>query len=336
MKIMKKLIACLLVVAPIGITTAQIEVSGGPINNPSPNVIDGVYIQQHIPTKKMIPYEHVREADVIWSSRVWRAIDLREKINLPMYYPLDDLGSGTWVKNATRWSLWTVIRTHILNADLTVYDPENELCLACEPDGDQFKYPVVPAPGKNYYTDEDFRTSVFRMMGTLAPQNLTPLTGVDGEDSIVYYDDGSFEVVLPPRDTIWFTSADIIQYRIKEDWFFDKERSVMDVRILGLCPVVYKKDENGNISGLRELFWLYFPQCRFVFNNYFVYNTKNDAQWFSFDDLFWKRQFSSTIYKESNVYDRKVEAYKAGIDALYESQRITESIRIIEHDVWDL
>ena len=333
---MKKLIACLLIAAPFGWTTAQIEVSGGPINNPSPNVIDGVYIQQHIPTKKMIPYEHVREADVIWSNRVWRAIDLREKINLPLYYPLDDLGSGTWVKNATRWSLWTVIRTHILNADLTVYDPENSLCLACEPDGDQFKYPVVPAPGKNYYTDEDFRTSVFRMMGTLAAQNLTPLKGMDSEDSIVYYDDGSFEVIYPPRDTIWFSSADIIQYRVKEDWFFDKERSVMDVRILGLCPVVYKKDDNGNISGMRELFWLYFPQCRFVFNNYFVYNTKNDAQWFSFDDLFWKRQFSSTIYKESNVYDRKVESYKAGIDALYESQRITESIRMIEHDVWDL
>jgi gliding motility associated protien GldN len=92
---------------------------------------------------------------------------------------------------------------------------------------------------------------------------------------------------------------------VKEDWFFDKERSVMDVRILGLCPVVYQKDENGTISGMRELFWLYFPQCRFVFNNYFVYNTHNDAQWFSFDDLFWKRQFSSTIYKESNVYDRE-------------------------------
>lgn len=336
MKIMKKLIAGLLIVAPLGMTTAQIEVSGGPINNPSPNVIDGVYIQQHIPTKKMIPYEHVREADVIWSNRVWRAIDLREKINLPMYYPLDDFsGSGAWVKNASRWSLWTVIRTHVLNADLTVYDPENPLAFGTF-DGDQFKYPVAPAAGKNYYTDEDFRTEVFRMLGTLGPQSLTPLTDQYGEDSVVYYDDGSFEVVYPARDTIWYKSSDIVQYRVKEDWFFDKERSVMDVRILGLCPVVYQKDENGTISGMKELFWLYFPQCRFVFNNYFVYNTHNDAQWFSFDDLFWKRQFSSTIYKESNVYDRKVESYKAGIDALHESQRITESMRLIEHDVWDL
>jgi gliding motility associated protien GldN len=332
---MKKLIASGVTLLLTGFMFSQVDINGGPINNPSPNVIDGVYIQQHIPTKKMIPYEHVREADVIWSNRVWRAIDLREKINLPLYFPLDDFsGDGVWIKNGTRWSLWTVIRQHVLNGDLTVYDPENPLSLGTF-DGDQFKYPVVPAPGKNYYTDSIFRSELFRFIGTLGEQILTPLSNEYGEDSVVYYPDGSFEVVYPPRDSIWLKSSDIVQYRVKEDWFFDKERSVMDVRILGLCPVIYQKEETGAISGMRELFWLYFPQCRFVFNNYFVYNTHNDAQWFSFDDLFWKRQFNSTIYKESNVYDRKIETFKAGVDALYESQRITENMRMIEHDVWD-
>ena len=82
------------------------------------------------------------------------------------------------------------------------------------------------------------------------------------------------------------------------------------------------------------MFWLYFPHCRFVFNNYFVYNAKNDAQWMSFDDLFWKRRFSAVAYKESNTYDRDIETYRSGVDALYESERIKTEIRNIEHDVW--
>ena len=70
----------------------------GPIASPAPGVLDGVYVQEHIPTKKVIPYEHVREADVTWSKRVWSVIDLREKFNHPLYYPLDDIEDGKWKK----------------------------------------------------------------------------------------------------------------------------------------------------------------------------------------------------------------------------------------------
>ena len=103
--------------------------------------------------------------------------------------------------------------------------------------------------------------------------------------------------------------------------------------------VVYdaERDSKGDITtikGKKILFWLYFPHCRFVFVNYNVYNPKNDAQWISFDDLFQKRQFNSTIYKQSNTFDRTIDTYKSGIDALYESQKITEEFRNFEHDLW--
>ena len=101
------------------------------------------------------------------------------------------------------------------------------------------------------------------------------------------------------------TTKDIVQYKIKEDWFFDKQRSVLDVRIIGIAPVVYFiNPEKQEIESLKTLFWLYFPECRYVFQNFFVYNPDNDAQRMSFDDLFRKREFSSYIYKESNVFDR--------------------------------
>lgn len=331
---MKRLLICASVVLT-AFAYGQPDINGGPVNVPYEGIVDGVYISEHIPTKRMIPYEFVREADVTWSKRVWRVIDMREKINHTIYLPFDEYDSeGNWVRNSSRWSLWTVMKNHILNGELKMFSPYNPYQFSLL-DGDQFKYPVIPQPGMNYYSDSTFRNVAFSYLGRLGAQSTKPLPSlVDGTDSVKYLPDGTPEFVYPARDTFWVMSKDIVQFRLKEDWFFDKERSVLDVRILGICPVIYNKDDNGQILGMRELFWLYFPHCRYIFNNYFVYNEHNDAQWMSFDDLFWKRRFSSTIYKESNVFDRSVESYRTGMDALLESEKITEEIRNFEHDVW--
>jgi gliding motility associated protien GldN len=278
--------------------------------------------------------ETVREADAVWSKRVWQFIDLREKINHPLYFPIDNYDSqSNWVKNSERWSLWTILKTHILNGDLKVFMTENPYDYTIK-DGDQLKYPLEPAPGKNFYTDSIFNKKIFPYFGRLEKESITPLPSlIDGTDSFIMVNN-IITYVYPEREKTWLTSQDVIQYHLKEDWFFDKERSVMDVRIIAIAPVVYSKDLDGQITGTEELFWLYFPHCRYVLNNYYAFNEHNDAQWMSYDDLFWKRKFSSVIYKESNVFDRKIETYKNGLDALLEADKIKEEIRTIEHDVW--
>jgi gliding motility associated protien GldN len=331
---------------------AQPEVNGGPINVPSNGVIDGVFIQEHIPTKKMVPLETVREADVIWSRQIFQSIDLREKINHPLYYPFDEINNDEWVRNSSRWSLWTIIRNSIVEGDnLTVYDNENPNALG-KFDGDQFKYPIISSViGGNYKNDSILKKNINRVLGFESE----PKTDENGNfialTSIVDPESDSLDIngnpVYPPRDMVWITSRDVVAYQLKENWFFDKERSVMDVRIIGIAPVVYFNEKGkpivtdpatGSLSDKiytqRPLFWLYYPQLRYIINNYFVYNDENDAQWMSFDDLFLKRRFNSTIIKESNNYDRNIESYRNGIDALMESEKIKEEIRNIEHDVW--
>lgn len=259
---MRSLIYSLLAVAILGSTdaSAQIEeINGGPVNVPTEGIIDGVFIQEHIPTKRMIPYEYVREADAIWSRRVFEYIDLREKINHQMYYPLDEItNQGVWVRNASRWSLWTVIRQHVMNGDLRVFSPYNPNNKFGDWDGYQLKYPVDPEPGLNFNTDSAYREEMVYFLGYLGPASDIPLTDEYGDPQVRTTPDGFPEYVYPPRDTIWYTSKDVVQYRIKEDWFFDKERSVLDVRILAMAPVVYdmEEDANGNksISGMKELF----------------------------------------------------------------------------------
>ena len=225
-----------------------------------------------------------------------------------------------------------------MTGDLTIYSPTHPDWIDWA-DGDLFKYPYTAdkygsSPNGTYLTDSLFRENVkgqgFLGLEEVGIPEARMSIEYPGEDSV----NANGDVEYFPFPFKWIESGDVIQYRLKEDWFFDKERSVMDVRILGIAPVVYARDPAGTITGTKELFWLYFPECRYVFQNFFVQSRQNDSQRMSFDDLFWKRMFHSYIDKESNIYDRSLDSYRSGINALLESEKIKNKIFIFEHDLW--
>src|SRR5688572_22802421 len=49
--------------------------------------LDDVVRRTMIFENRVLPYEPLREADIPWEKRMWRIIDVREKINLPFIYP---------------------------------------------------------------------------------------------------------------------------------------------------------------------------------------------------------------------------------------------------------
>ena len=83
---MKNLQFCFLFVFQFTLASVFSQLPGSGISLES-NVLDGVYIQEHIPTKRVVSYPHLREADVMWAKRVWRTIDLKEKMNHKLYFP---------------------------------------------------------------------------------------------------------------------------------------------------------------------------------------------------------------------------------------------------------
>ncbi len=322
------------------------------------------------------------------------------------YKPRDasEVDDASWYKDQKHWSLWTVIMRHIILGELTVYEVSSELNPLME-DGYSLKYPVERRTKNDYFDVAYYRKKVNSLFaaGGQGPK-LTIYRSIS-EDTIPiqktaqtfkqYFDslasDPDYEELvkgykyedverwwnatgengLVRKDPMarFIGSNNIVAYNIKEDWFFDKERSMLDRRIISIAPVArftYDDDsttllpERGkllcyNDMGVplyfdetsnsfeefkgkveeRELFWLYFPELRNVIVNYYVYNDQSDAQWMSFDDLFWKRKFLATIYKVSDKFDREIEDYKYGVDALYEAERIKDDIRKWEHDVWN-
>lgn len=155
----------------------------------------------------------------------------------------------------------------------------------------------------------------------------------DSADVEEYDANGNAFMVKKPGivDSTWifenFTSLEL-----KEDWFFDKQKSVLEVRILSMGFNVLKPKKED--LGEYPIFYTYFPACRPFFAKHEVYNWKNDAERRTYEDIFWKRQFSSRAIKETNVYDRSIENYSKGIDALLESDRIKNDIFKWEHDLW--
>jgi len=253
---------------------------------------DGVFDEIHLQEKKPIPYYPVREADVIWKKRIWRIMDLRQKMNHPFYYP--ETPQKGW-KN-----FMTVIMDAIREGTITAYDPAKD---------DQFLVPLTYQEIEKKFTRTD----------------TVPIVDPNNPQRILRY-----EVV---KDD--FDATEVQRIKLKEDWFFDKQRSVMDVRVLGICPVRNLYDDDGNYFGLEEMFWIYYPEARPVFAQSIVFNRSNSAEERTYDELFWKRMFGSYVYKEENVYNREITDYASGMDALLEAERIKNELFKFEHELWE-
>lgn len=190
---------------------------------------DGAYEMDDLHNRVPVPYQFIHESDVLYAKRIWREIDMREKINHPLYYPIQPTNR--------RYSLMSVIMIGVQEGGITPFSPES----------DDFKVPMTKETVQNIIRREE------------TTKTYDPFTGEE-------------------RDTVIVTEFDpstVTRYRLKEDWIFDKNRSVLDVRIIGILPLMVEFEPDGiTEKGTRPLFWISFAQLRPYLVRYEYFNRK--------------------------------------------------------------
>ncbi len=249
-----------------------------------------------------LPYGYTDERDVLWSRTVWEIIDLDERVNFPLYYPIDTNNIG-----AERRSLYDVLVKNIKNGNIEdVYSD-------------------------SYFTE---KRTLKDIEASLVYSDTTDV-GIDQ-----YNAEGRVDEEYIRKFSL--DAGDVEEWRIRGIWYLDKRQGELKYRLLGLCPVANearsKAFPDDNIDSKVELFWVWFPAAREVLHKAKAFNRRNTSQPISFDHLLNSRRFSGIVYKEDNVQgDRAVNEYinDNALMQLLESDRIKEQIRNIEIDLWN-
>ena len=249
-----------------------------------------------------LEYGYVDDRDILWSKTVWETIDLDERVNFPLYYPVDTIDIS-----ADRRSLYDVFMKNIKNGKLT-----------------------------DVYVDSYFseKRNFSDLAATLQKVDTTDL----GYEQINAGEQLSMEYVNRRE----LTAADIEEYHIKGMWYFDKRLGELKYRLLGIAPVApdvnFIDDDSMDPADAKvELFWVWYPGARQVLHDAKVFNQRNSAQPLSFDMMLNARRFNGVIYREDNVHgDRVINDYISdnSLFQLLESKRIKEVIRDREQDMW--
>lgn len=249
-----------------------------------------------------LPYGYTDERDVLWSKTTWEIIDLDERVNFPLYYPIDTNNIG-----ADRRSLYDVLVKNIKNGKIeSVY-------------------------ADSYFTE---KRTLQDIEASLVYSDTTDL-GIEQ-----YNAEGTVDPQYVRRFSL--DAGDIEEWHIRGYWYLDKRQGELKYRMLGICPVANearsKAFPEDGIDSKVELFWVWFPGAREVLHETKAFNRKNTSQPISYDHLLNSRRFNAVIYKEDNVQgDRDVKDYinDNALMQLLESERIKEQIRNIEIDLWN-
>lgn len=249
-----------------------------------------------------LPYGYVDDRDILWSKTVWEVIDLDERINFPLYYPIDTIDIGP-----DRRSLYDVLIKNIKNGNL-----------------------------QDIYVDSYFTEK--RKFSDLE----ATLQKVDTTDFGYEQYNAGEQISPEYINRRNLTAADLEEYLIKGIWYFDKRQGELKYRLLGIAPVApdvnFIDDESMDLAEAKvPLFWVWYPSARQILHEAKVFNQRNSAQPISFDMLLNARRFNATIYKEDNIHgDREIKDYISdnALFQLLESKRIKEVIRDREQDMW--
>lgn len=241
------------------------EISITPLNDIVPKRI--------LKERMVLPYDPIREADLFWEKRLWRVIDVREKINRSFTYPQEPF--------------FEILKNGIDNGDLSAYKDEEftQLMDAQDIANVLFQTDTVPVINPDTYEteltvvtndinvadiqrfrlteiwffDEESSKMLVRIMG------IAPVIDKYDEDTGEYlYEQPLFYIHYPTsreylarhkayisgNDANPLSWEDLLEMRFFSSYIY-KESNVDDIRIVDI-PSLGGKDLNSGVQRLLE------------------------------------------------------------------------------------
>lgn len=263
-------------------------------------VPDQFHSSQLADGRQPIPYPFLREADILWSTTLWKTISTEELFNQFFYFPNDD--ERTYGKKGLAYILWDAMAS----GEIPVFE-DSEL-----------KVPL----------DHELFVKHFTRADTIQLE-----IGYDDDDNELY------ETIIRPRyfegsdihdytfREVWFIG--------RQDSRQDSRRvALAPLKILTIdLP-------DGKIinQGKQPLFWV--PLLNIRVRSLLARHTahidpNNMVGQPSWDWVFVNQHYSAYLTRESNTYNRSISTYVTGTDALYEAERIESKVFDLGEDMWE-
>ena len=266
---------------------------------------DDIIRNINLNTENPLEYYEIEANDVLWSKVVYEFIDLNEKLNFPLLFPVDD------ERNIIgRKSLWRILKEYISkNVEGLDEDSLNNI---------------------EIYSSDDFSKKLTNseVLDLMSYEQISRRTNTTLREYVNSNQIGGYNI-----KGMWYFDKkhSELKYRL------------LGIQPVGSNTENLKDGDMSKRES--PYFWIWYPTLREILSKNLVFNEKNNNNNISFDDLLVNRRFSSFIYKYNNVYgDREIKDYikqrpneskqQHHLRILLESERIKKEILDFELDMW--
>lgn len=262
-----------------------------------------------------------RADDIEWSRIVYRVIDMREKQNNQLYFPI--------TPNEKYKSLFRLILEATVNGGLKAYEKK-----------DFDIQPRYDLPLTNDRLVETFQIadydSINNSVRKTALIEKDPLTNMPVISSYAYPDFASKQT----------------KFLVQEIVFFNKHYSRMYTKIIGIAPIyIYNETNVTNMFmlGLNKsgegvwnffqssvLCWYLFDELRPFLAKQYIIPNGNETQRLTYDEFFAQKLFYSYLLGDGNMLDKMLlQTYNDAESIRREQKRIETELLNVEQDLWE-